>query len=85
MTRYRQDYPEDNWCDILRKRFVKQHREMFEAAIGYLWQEQLKRKDLLEEVLNHWRSLISQRRCAGYYRWLENPDEFYCSLSLVYP
>lgn len=84
-TQYQQHYPEGNWCDILRKRFIRQHREMFEAAIGYLWQEQLKRKIELEEVLTHWRALISNRRSAGYYRWLDKLDEFYRALSLVYP
>ncbi|CAI8750144.1 hypothetical protein HVZ46_08610 [Citrobacter freundii] len=85
MAQYQQHYPEGNWCDILRKRFIRQHREMFEAAIGYLWQEQLKRKIELEEVLTHWRALMSNRRSAGYYRWLDKLDEFYRALSLVYP
>lgn len=85
MAQYQQHYPEGNWCDILRKRFIRQHREMFEAAIGYLWQEQLKRKIELEEVLTHWRALMSNRRSAGYYRWLDRLDEFYRALSLVYP
>lgn len=84
-AQFQQHYPEGNWCDILRKRFIRQHREMFEAAIGYLWQEQLKRKSELEEVLTHWRALISKRRSAGYYRWLDKLDEFYRALSLVYP
>lgn len=84
-AQYQQHYPEGNWCDILRKRFIRQHREMFEAAIGYLWQEQLKRKIELEEVLTHWRALMSNRRSAGYYRWLDKLDEFYRALSLVYP
>ncbi len=79
------NYPEGNWCNILRTRFVHQHRQMFEAAIGYLWQEQLKQKKDLEDVLNHWRALISNRRSSGYYRWLDKLDEFYRKLSLVYP
>ncbi len=82
---YRQRYPENNWCDILRKRFIKQHREMFEAAICFIWQEQLKRKNELEEVLTHWRSLLSNQRSAGYHRWLDKLDVFYRALSLVYP
>ncbi|MFC3395040.1 AAA domain-containing protein [Brenneria rubrifaciens] len=85
VAQHQQRYPEGNWCDILRKRFIGQHRAMFEAAIGYLWQEQLKRKCELEEVLNHWRALVSGRQSAGYYRWLDKLDEFYCALSLVYP
>ena len=85
MATYQQDYPEGSWCDILRKRFIRQHREMFEAAIGYLWQEQLRRKIELEEVLTHWRALMSRRTSAGYYRWLDKLDEFYRALSLVYP
>lgn len=85
MVQYQEHYPEGSWCDILRKRFISQHREMFEAAIGYLWQEQLKRKDELEEVLTHWQALMSGRQSAGYYRWLDKMDEFYSSLSLVYP
>lgn len=84
-AQYQQRYPEGNWCDILRKRFIRQHREMFEAAIGYLWQEQLKRKVELEEVLTHWRALMSKRRSAGYYLWLDKLDDFYRALSLVYP
>lgn len=58
---------------------------MFEPAIGYLWQEQLKRKIETEEVLTHWRALMSHRRSADYYRWLDKLDEFYRALSLVYP
>ncbi|WP_244947289.1 AAA domain-containing protein [Cronobacter turicensis] len=85
MAQHQMHYPEGNWCGILRKRFISQHREMFEAAIGYLWQEQLKRKNELEEVLTHWRALMSNRRSAGYYRWLDKMDEFYRALSLVYP
>ncbi|MFD1804312.1 AAA domain-containing protein [Mixta tenebrionis] len=82
---HQQRYPEGSWCDILRKRFISQHREMFEAAIGYLWQEQLKRKTELEEVVTHWRALVSGRRSAGYHSWLAKLDEFYRALSLVYP
>ncbi|QHM73821.1 AAA domain-containing protein [Mixta intestinalis] len=82
---YQQRYPEGSWCDILRKRFISQHRDMFEAAIGYLWQEQLKRKTELEEVVTHWQALVGGRRSAGYYSWLEKLDEFYRALSLVYP
>ncbi|CDL84197.1 AAA domain-containing protein [Xenorhabdus szentirmaii] len=85
MAQYQQHYPEGDWCDILRKRFINQHREMFEMAIGYLWQEQLKRKIELEEVLTHWQALVNGRRSAGYYRWLDKLDEFYSALSLVYP
>ncbi|HBV40040.1 MAG TPA: hypothetical protein DEF05_10240, partial [Erwinia sp.] len=81
-----QHYPEGNWCDILRTRFIRQHREMFADAIGYLWQEQLKRKNHLEDVVTHWRLLISRQNAgAGYYRWMDNLDDFYSSLSLVYP
>ncbi|MEZ0582794.1 AAA domain-containing protein [Erwinia sp. STN24] len=81
-----QRYPEGSWCDILRKRFIRQHREMFADATGYLWQEQLKRKHDLEEVVTHWRALISRQKTgAGYYRWLERLDDFYSALSLVYP
>ncbi|EOI3505417.1 hypothetical protein ACULV4_003678 [Cronobacter dublinensis] len=72
MTQYQKHYPEGNWCDFLRKRFIRQHREMFEAAIGYLSQEQLKRKIELEEMLTHWRARMSNRRSAGHYRWLDN-------------
>ncbi|WP_369834255.1 hypothetical protein [Cronobacter dublinensis] len=72
MAQYQKHYLEGNWCDILRKRFIEQHREIFEAAIGYLSQEQLKRKIELEEMLTHWRALMSNRRSAGYYRWLDN-------------
>jgi hypothetical protein len=85
MAQYQQQYPEGSWCDILRKRFINEHRQMFEAAIGYLWQEQLKRKSELEEVLTHWRALLSGRQSAGYYRWLDKLDDFYRALSLVYP
>ncbi|AOM41340.1 AAA domain-containing protein [Xenorhabdus hominickii] len=85
VTQYQQRYPEGNWNDILRKRFVRQHREMFEAAIGYLWQEQLKRKTELEEVLTLWQTMFSKRYPPGFLRWLDKLDEFYCALSLVYP
>ncbi|MCL6374944.1 hypothetical protein EXT64_18865 [Pectobacterium atrosepticum] len=85
MALHQQYYPEGSWCDILRKRFISQHREMFEAAIAYLWQEQLKRKNELEEVLTHWQALISGSKSTGYYRWLDKLDEFYSLLSLVYP
>lgn len=85
VAQHQQHYPEGSWCDILRKRFIGQHREMFESAINYLWQEQLKRKNELEEVLTHWRALMSNQRSAGYYSWLDKLDEFYCALSLVYP
>lgn len=83
---FRVRYPEKTWCDILRKRFISQHREMFEAALGYLWQEQLKRKTALEEVLTLWQALLNGRHgTAGSHRWLDNLEEFYTALSLVYP
>lgn len=85
MAQHQRQYPEGNWCDILRQRFIREHRQMFEAAIGYLWQEQLKRKSELEEVLTHWRALLSGQQSAGYYRWLDKLDDFYRALSLVYP
>ncbi|HFF9857109.1 AAA domain-containing protein [Serratia marcescens] len=78
-------FPEGSWCDILRQRFIKTHRSMFAASIGYLWQEQLKRKNELEEVLSHWRSLLGNGKAPKFYWWKDRFDQFYRLLSLVYP
>ncbi|MEI2263899.1 AAA domain-containing protein [Erwinia sp. CGal63] len=86
IAEHQRRYPEGNWCDILRKRFIEAQREMFADATGFLWQEQLKRKNELAEILTHWRALLSRQKTgAGYYRWLDRLDEFYSALSLVYP
>ena len=80
-----QQFPEGNSSDILRKRFIQTHRRMFEAAVGFIWQEQLKQKQTLKEVLTHWKAMIAGVKSPGYYRWMDKLDEFYTSLSLVYP
>ena len=81
----RAHFPEGTWCDILRKRFIKTNREMFAAAIGFLWQEQLKRKNALSEVLTHWRALLSGDKAAKFYWWKDRFEQFYRDLSLAYP
>ncbi|MFD3248412.1 AAA domain-containing protein [Rahnella aquatilis] len=83
---FAQNYPEGDWPDILRLRFIRQHRAMFEDAVAFLWQEQLTRKTELTEILTVWRDLLTRTRSPHYFTYRNaRQEEFYRLLSLAYP
>ncbi|AZV93040.1 hypothetical protein CBF45_04280 [Bordetella sp. J329] len=80
-----QHYPEGDWPNVLRLRYVKQQRAMLEYAITFLWQENLRCKDEIAEVLRVWSDQIRGQKNSGYYHWHDRREEFFRLLSLAYP
>lgn len=80
-----EEFPEGDWLEVLRMRFIVEQRALFESAIDYLWQEMLLQKDEVCEVLPLWSSLVSNQQDSGYYKWKDKLDDFYRIITLVYP
>ncbi|WP_157786768.1 hypothetical protein [Pseudomonas asplenii] len=79
------EFPEGDWFEVLRMRFIAQQRVLFECAIDYLWQELLRQKASLRQVLSLWSSMLSGKQDSGYYRWKDKLEEFYRLITLAYP
>ncbi|WP_416769622.1 AAA domain-containing protein [Pseudomonas sp. RHF3.3-3] len=79
------EFPEGDWFEVLRMRFIVQQRALFESAIDYLWQELLRQKASLRQVLSLWSSMLSGKQDSGYYRWKDKLEEFYRLITLAYP
>jgi hypothetical protein len=79
------EFPEGDWIEVLRTRFIVQQRTLFESAIDYLWQALLRKKTALAEVLPLWCNLLNGQQDAGFYKWKDKLDEFYCLITLAYP
>ncbi|VVM73076.1 hypothetical protein PS619_01901 [Pseudomonas fluorescens] len=79
------EFPEGDWVEVLRKRFIAQQREIFESAVDYLWQELLRQKAALAQVLPLWCNLLNGQLDSGFYKWKDKLDEFYRLVSLAYP
>lgn len=80
-----QAFPEGDWLDVLRLRFIAEQRRLFDCAIDYLWQELLRQKALVSQALSLWTSLLSGKQDSGFYRWKDKLDEFYRLITLAYP
>lgn len=78
-------FPEGDWVEVLRLRFIKEQRSLFELAIDYLWQELLRNKTTLAQVLPLWCSLMSGQQDPGFFKWKDKLEEFYRMVSLAYP
>ncbi|WP_431687716.1 AAA domain-containing protein [Hahella sp. NBU794] len=78
-------YPENDWIDVLRKRFISEQRKMFEISIDFLWQELLRQREQVVAVLPLWQSLLIGQTDSGFYKWKEKLNDFYRVLSLAYP
>ncbi|MDY4311880.1 AAA domain-containing protein [Pseudomonas shirazica] len=79
------EFPEGDWFEVLRLRFIAEQRALFECAIGYLWQELLRKKASVRQVLLLWSSMLSGKQDSGYYRWKDKLEEFYRLITLAYP
>ncbi|WCD78511.1 AAA domain-containing protein [Pseudomonas sp. TUM22785] len=79
------EFPEGDWLEVLRKRFIAEQRALFEYAIDYLWQELLRQKALLNQVLPLWSDMLSGKQNGGFYGWKDKLEEFYRLLTLAYP
>ncbi|MGO3743388.1 AAA domain-containing protein [Kerstersia sp.] len=80
-----QCYPEGDWPNVLRLRYVKQQRAMLEHAIAFLWQENLRCKVEIADVLRVWSDQIRGQKNSGYYHWHNRRKDFFRLLSLAYP
>lgn len=81
-TRLDKDYPYKDYTDMLRLSAIEEQRLMFEVALKFLEQEQLKRKDDLIPALEHWKNLLSS---ADYKPYKNSKTEFFKLISLAYP
>lgn len=79
------EFPEGDWIEVLRLRFIGQQRALFEHALDYLWQELLRQKTLLAEVLPLWCNLLSGQKDGGFYKWKDQHTEFYRLVTMAYP
>lgn len=80
-----EEFPEGDWFEVLRMRFIAEQRLLFECAIDYLWQELLRQKASVRQALSLWSSLLSSKQDSGYYRWKDKLEEFYRLITLAYP
>lgn len=73
--------------DVLRLKAIKLNRKIFEDSIQFLYQEQLKRKFELIEVLNHWSALLSNSSGPSphFGKYIKRSKEFFDLISLAYP
>ncbi|WP_194791641.1 AAA domain-containing protein [Pseudomonas sp. UFMG81] len=81
----KQSFPEGDWAQVLRLRFIAEHRVLFELSVDYLWQELLRQKKQLAEVLPLWCNLLAGNKDAGLYAWKDRLETFYRLLTLAYP
>lgn len=81
-TRLDKDYPYKDYTDMLRLSAITEHRLMFEVALKFLEQEQLKRKDDLIPALEHWKNLLSS---SDYKPYKKSKIDFFKLISLAYP
>ncbi len=79
------EFPEGDWIEVLRLRFITQQRALFEHAIDYLWQELLRQKEALGQVLPLWCNMLDGQTDSGFYKWKDKLQEFYRLISLAYP
>lgn len=79
------EFPEGDWFEVLRLRFIAQQRALFECAIEYLWQELLRNKASVRQALSLWSSMLSGKQDSGFYRWKDKLEEFYRLVTLAYP
>ncbi|WP_432219628.1 AAA domain-containing protein [Pseudomonas kribbensis] len=79
------EFPEGDWIEVLRLRFIAQQRSLFEHAIDYLWQELLRQKDVLGQALSLWCNMLDGQTDSGFYKWKDKLQEFYRLISLAYP
>ncbi|MGE8150064.1 AAA domain-containing protein [Pseudomonas vancouverensis] len=79
------EFPEGDWIDVLRLRFITEQRSLFEHAIDYLWQELLRQKEALGQVLPLWCNMLDGQTDSGFYKWKDKLQEFYRLISLAYP
>lgn len=79
------EFPEGDWFEVLRMRFIAEQRLLFECAIDYLWQELLRQKASVRQVLSLWSSMLSGKQDSGFYRWKDKLEEFYRFITLAYP
>lgn len=73
--------------DVLRLKAIRLNRKIFEDSIQFLYQEQLKRKTQLIEVLNHWSSLLGGSKAPSphFGKYIKQNKEFFDLISLAYP
>lgn len=79
------EFPEGDWLEVLRMRFIAEQRTLFDCAIDYLWQELLRQKTPLRKVLLLWSNMLNGKQDSGFYIWKDKLDEFYRLVTLAYP
>lgn len=71
--------------DVQRLKSIKQNRKIFELSVQFLYQEQLKQKDALLEVLRHWATMLQGGKATNFGKFITESKKFYHLLSLAYP
>ncbi|MCT9166197.1 hypothetical protein B9X71_07805 [Acinetobacter baumannii] len=71
--------------DVQRTKAIKPNRKIFELSIQFLYQEQLRQKDDLLEVLNHWAAMLKGDNSPKFKKFIKEQKKFYHLLSLAYP
>lgn len=84
--RLKTQFPEGDWIEVLRLKFIEDNRQLYELAIKYIALEQVRKKDELTEVLQEWRGMLLKGNCKNAKRRDKKElKDFYLSLTLCYP
>ena len=79
-------YPEGDWIDIQRLRFVKESRRLFELSLIVLWLDLLAHKDKVIEVLEHWKNFFQKGTSVDNRQlWKGKLSQYYHYIALAYP